>query len=55
MYPRIAAAAELAWSRTSFEERSWDEFRTRLGRLSPLWQSERIRFHPVDEIPWSAR
>ena len=55
MYPRIAAAAELAWSQTSTDERSWDEFRTRLGMLSPLWQSERIRFHPVDEIPWSAR
>lgn len=55
MYPRIAAAAEIAWSRAAFEERSWEEFRTRLGRLSPLWQSERIRFHPVDEIPWSAR
>lgn len=55
MYPRIAAVAELAWSQTSTDERSWDEFRTRLGRLSPLWQSERIRFHPVEEIPWSAR
>lgn len=53
MYPRIAAAAELAWSPAGAS--SWADFRTRLGSLSPLWQSERIRFHPVDEIPWSAR
>ncbi|QMU97517.1 family 20 glycosylhydrolase [Microbacterium esteraromaticum] len=55
MYPRIAAVAELAWSQPGETARDWGDFRERVGRLSPLWQSERIRFHPVDEIPWSAR
>lgn len=54
MYPRIAAAAELAWSQPGDAGGTWSDFRERLGRLSPLWQSERIRFHPVHEIPWSA-
>ncbi|MEV7631522.1 family 20 glycosylhydrolase [Microbacterium sp. NPDC089318] len=55
MHPRIAAAAELAWSRPDDGGSGWNDFRDRLGRLSLLWHSEGIRFHPVDEVPWSAR
>lgn len=55
-FPRIAAAAEAAWSPpTGTPRRTWESFRTRLGGLGPLWTSAGIRFHPSEEIPWSRR
>ncbi|MDT0156503.1 family 20 glycosylhydrolase [Microbacterium sp. ARD32] len=53
MYPRIAAAAEIAWS--TRDTRSWDGFRERLGALAPAWRADGIRFHPVAEIDWTDR
>ena len=53
-FPRIAAAAEAAWSPPtgSSEQRTWASFRTRVGALGPLWTSLGIRFHASPEIPW---
>jgi hexosaminidase len=53
-FPRIAAAAEAAWSpaTTASELRTWESFRVRVGALGPLWGSLGIRFHPSPEIPW---
>ena len=56
-FPRIAAAAEAAWSPApaDSELRTWDSFRARVGALGPLWSSLGIRFHPSAEIPWATR
>jgi hexosaminidase len=53
-FPRIAAAAEAAWSPATgrSELRTWSSFRERVGALGPLWSRLGIAFHPSDEIPW---
>ena len=53
-FPRIAAAAEAAWSRPlgASELRSWESFRERVGALGPLWTSLGIGFTPLAEIDW---
>lgn len=53
-FPRIAAAAEAAWSPATGRSplRTWSSFRTRVGGMGPLWSSLGIRFHPSPEITW---
>ncbi|WP_425561371.1 beta-N-acetylhexosaminidase [Microbacterium pumilum] len=55
-FPRIAAAAEAAWSPPTGASRlrTWESFRKRVGALGPLWTSLGIGFHSSDEIPWAA-
>ena len=55
-FPRIAAAAEAAWSPATgaSDLRTWQSFRERVGHLGPLWTSLGIHFHASDEISWSA-
>ena len=55
-FPRIAAAAEAAWSPASTASglRTWESFRVRVGALGPLWARLGIRFHPSPEIPWDS-
>ncbi|WP_396656589.1 family 20 glycosylhydrolase [Microbacterium sp.] len=55
-FPRLAAAAEAAWSPATGASalRTWESFRTRVGRLGPLWARRGIRFHRSSEIDWSA-
>ncbi|MDW4573480.1 family 20 glycosylhydrolase [Microbacterium sp. M3] len=55
-FPRIAAAAEAAWSPATGESdlRTWSSFRQRVGAMGPLWTSMGIGFHPSDEIPWAS-
>ena len=52
-FPRIAAAAEAAWSPPtgSTEQRTWGSFRTRVGTLGPLWTSLGIRIPRVARDP----
>ena len=52
-FPRIAAAAEIAWSPASGAERSWESFRSRVGGLGPLWTTLGIRFPALEEVPWT--
>lgn len=54
-FPRIAAAAEAAWSPATSESdlRTWASFRERVGGLGPLWTSLGIGFDASDEIAWS--
>jgi hexosaminidase len=56
-FPRIAAAAEAAWSPATASSplRTWDSFRERVGTLGPLWTSLGIHFSASDEIPWSTQ
>jgi hexosaminidase len=53
-FPRIAAAAEAAWSPATgaSDLRTWESFSERVGALGPLWTSLGIGFHPSGEIPW---
>ena len=54
-FPRIAAAAEAAWSPATgaSDLRTWASFRERVGGLGPLWTSLGIGFDASDEIAWS--
>lgn len=52
-FPRIASAAEAAWSLPlGTSERDWASFRNRIGRRGPAWREAGIRFHPSPEIAW---
>ena len=61
-FPRIAAAAEKAWSPAPGRgtgtgtgdsiPRTWESFRERVGALAPLWRSAGIGFPRSPEIPW---
>ncbi|MDN3496364.1 beta-N-acetylhexosaminidase [Planococcus sp. APC 4015] len=53
-FPRIAAAAEAAWSPPTGtdDRRTWPSFRTRVGALAPLWTSLGIAFDRSAEIAW---
>lgn len=53
-FPRIAAAAEIAWSPAEGELRTWESFRTRVGALGPLWASQGIGFFASPEIEWAS-
>ena len=53
-FPRIAAAAEIAWSPEDSALRTWDSFRARVGALGPLWASQGTGFHRSPEIDWAA-
>ena len=50
-FPRLAALAEVAWSRT--ERRTWDDFKVRLGGQAPRWTALGINFYRSPEIPWA--
>ncbi|MGO1879925.1 MAG: family 20 glycosylhydrolase [Microbacterium gubbeenense] len=52
-FPRIASAAEAAWSRPlGSPQRDWASFRARVGRRGPAWREAGIRFHASPEIDW---
>ncbi|WP_438353646.1 family 20 glycosylhydrolase [Microbacterium sp. CJ88] len=51
-FPRIAAAAEAAWSPA--DGRDWASFRERIGGLAPLWEAQGIGFWRSPQIDWSA-
>ncbi len=53
-FPRIAAAAEAAWSPAvgASELRTWESFRERVAAQAPLWSAQGIGFHRSEGIPW---
>lgn len=53
-FPRIASAAEIAWSPapTQHPWRTWDSFRARLAGIAPLWLAQGIGFHRAPGIDW---
>jgi hexosaminidase len=55
MFPRIASAAEIAWSRHPDDdpERSWESFRARVAGLAPAWRRAGIGFHAAADLPWT--
>ncbi|MER7796375.1 family 20 glycosylhydrolase [Microbacterium sp. NPDC096154] len=54
MFPRVASAAELAWSSPASPERTWHSFRERIAGLADGWTESGIAFHRSAEIPWRA-
>jgi hexosaminidase len=50
-FPRLAAIAEVGWSR--MERRRWEDFRARLGLQAPRWSALGINFYRSPEIPWA--
>jgi hexosaminidase len=52
MFPRIAAAAEIAWSPAA--GRSWDEFRARIALQDSRWTALGINFYRSSQVPWAA-
>jgi hexosaminidase len=48
--PRLAAIAELGWSRAG--PRDWEGFRVRLGAQGPRWTAMGINFYRAPEVPW---
>jgi hexosaminidase len=55
-FPRISAAAEIAWSprADASELRTWESFRSRVGALAPLWSSFGIEYTALPDVDWSA-
>lgn len=49
-FPRLAAVAEIGWTPQS--QRSWEDFRLRLGAIGPRWQAMGIHFQRSPQIPW---
>lgn len=54
-FPRIAAAAEAAWSPapSASDLRTWESFAARSGAMGPLWTSQGIGFTPLEGIAWA--
>jgi hexosaminidase len=49
-FPRLGASAEIAW--TPQAQRSWAEFRERLGAQAARWVALGLNFYRAPEIPW---
>jgi hexosaminidase len=49
-FPRLAAIAEIGWSRQA--DRTWEEFRVRLGAQGPRWVALGMNFYRSPELPW---
>lgn len=54
VFPRLASAAEVAWSPAPGASplRSWESFRVRVGALGPLWRAQGISYHADPDVPW---
>lgn len=54
-FPRIAAAAEAAWSPPlgRSPDRTWESFRARVGGLGTFWRAHGIAFTPLPGVDWS--
>ncbi|MFD5826639.1 beta-N-acetylhexosaminidase [Lentzea sp. NPDC060358] len=49
-FPRLAAAAELAWSPRATH--GWDDFARRLAAQAERWEVRGIHFHRSPQVPW---
>ena len=51
VFPRLASAAEIAWSPATGPDRTWPAFRERLTALSTVWADAGIRAGRIDAVP----
>jgi hexosaminidase len=49
-FPRLAGVAEIAWSRA--DQRTWDEYKVRLGAHGARWTSLGVTFYRSPTVPW---
>jgi hexosaminidase len=49
VFPRLAAVAEVGWSR----ELAWDDFRARLAAHGPLLEGLGVQFHRSSQVDWA--
>jgi hexosaminidase len=49
-FPRLAAIAEVGWSRQT--DRDWETFRRRLGAQGSRWEALGVNFYRAPGIPW---
>lgn len=50
VFPRLLGHAEIGWSQAS--ARSWDEYKTRLGKHGPRLTAKGINFYKSKLVPW---
>lgn len=51
IFPRLPAAAEIAWTPTP--DRKWENFKVRLGNQAKRWKAMEIDFYRSAKVPWS--
>ena len=51
IFPRLPGHAEIGWSPR--DNRSWDEYRIRLGRQKARFDVLGINYYPSKQIPWA--
>jgi hexosaminidase len=49
-FPRLAGIAEVGWSPT--RDRSWSEYRVRLGAQGPRLRALGVNFYRAPGVPW---
>lgn len=50
LLPRLAAVAEIAWSRPG--DREWESFRGRVAVEAGTWRRDGAAYHPTPQIDW---
>jgi hexosaminidase len=50
-FPRLAAIAELGWSRAATH--SWAAFRVRLGAYGARWTLQGVNFYHSPQVTWA--
>jgi hexosaminidase len=50
VFPRLPGIAEIGWSRAA--DRSWDEYKVRVGNQAKRWKAMGINFYRSPKIPW---
>ena len=50
LLPRLAAVAEIAWSRPGVKD--WESFRARVAVEAATWRREGAAYHPTPQIDW---
>lgn len=50
IFPRLPGYAEIGWS--PLEDKSWEEYRLRLGKQKNRFEALNIDYYPSKQIPW---
>ncbi|MEN1974156.1 family 20 glycosylhydrolase [Cellulomonas sp. P4] len=50
LLPRLAAVAEVAWTRP--EQRDWEDFRARVAAHGPRWDAQGLAWYPSPQVDW---
>jgi hexosaminidase len=50
MFPRVIGHAEIGWSAP--ENRSWDEYKVRLGKQKERLEALGINYFQSSKVPW---